>query len=266
MDNEIKAPKKTYRMRISLILIIIGILTLVAGIIYACNTDMSKYNRTKDVNKTFESTSISKIHIKYGAGNLNISKSNDDKIHVSGKILGNIVVGTDNDTFNIGYNHNIDYFGFHPAINYTNIGLNISLPDKIYDSFVLDMGAGQTDLSDVSCKTAKIDLGAGQSDFKNFTATDSMTTDCGAGQVNFKNCNFNNADVDCGVGEFNYSGKLSGNTKVDCGVGACNLTIDGKESDYKFTGKNKQNQGSNSGTNKLDIDNGVGETTITFIG
>ena len=99
----------------------------------------------------------------------------------------------------------------------------------------------------------------------------------GAGEINIDAISMNSLDLDMGVGELSLTSKLTGENKIDCGIGKINLSLIGSLEDYeifldKGIGKatingNKMNADNTYGTgsNKLDIDGGIGSIDIELI-
>lgn len=277
-NNEYMSSGKKRKSHIGIIIfismILLGIIVAAAGAIWAYNTDMTKYMKVKSVDETFDAENVKNVSVDYVCGNLIIEKSNDDNIHVYGTNVPEYVEFDLNENgFEVkSVEHNGKVFWenlqvFNWNFDRNNNGtLTVSLPQKSYDRFVLNLGAGKTDISDISCKNSEIDMGAGQTTVTNLSVSEFIDIDCGVGQVNFNNGYFGSADIDCGVGEFNFTGMLKGKTDIDCGVGACNFNIFGNKSDYTFTGDNygERSHSGTSGKYIIDVDSGVGEVNFSF--
>ena len=277
-NNEYMNTGKKHKSHIGIIIfismILLGIIVAAAGAIWAYNTDMTKYMKVKSVDETFDAKNVKNVSVDYVCGNLIIEKSNDDNIHVYGTNVPEYVEFDLNENgFEVkSVEHNGKVFWenlqvFNWNFDRNNNGtLTVSLPQKSYDRFVLNLGAGKTDISDISCKNSEIDMGAGQTTVTNLSVSEFIDIDCGVGQVNFNNGYFGSADIDCGVGEFNFTGMLKGKTDIDCGVGACNFNIFGNKSDYTFTGDNYGERSHSGAIGKyiIDVDSGVGEVNFSF--
>ena len=105
-----------------------------------------------------------------------------------------------------------------------------------------------------------LDIGAGQMELSGIRATE-LDVDCGTGQMELENVTAQNVDADCGVGQLTM--EMTGqqeeyNYEVDCGIGRVVVG----DSSYSGLGSSKQIR--NGGNKNIDLDCGVGEIKITF--
>lgn len=158
-----------------------------------------------------------------------------------------------------------------------NIRVTLTVPeDTVFSRADIDTGAGEVFIENLTADSLILTLGAGELQGNNLIANNSATIDGGAGSITITNCALHNADIDMGIGEFNYTGTLAGNSKIDYGVGETNLTLSGSENDYqiildKGVGDaivNGMSLGDDStygnGSNRIEIDGGVGELNVAF--
>ena len=121
-----------------------------------------------------------------------------------------------------------------------------------------------------------MELGAGKVTIDKLNVFDQTDIDSGAGEVEIRDGELNNLDLNMGVGKFTLNTKLSGNSTIDHGVGAFTLNLIGSKSDYQiYVNKGlgsvsldgeevADNQTIGTGSNRLEIDGGVGKIDIHF--
>lgn len=265
-ENAIYEKKKKHKggMFFFLIVMVLGIVAVCIGGIWTYKTDMSKYIDVTEVRKSYDADNVTDIAIDYVAGHLVVEKSNDSKIHIIGdKVPTDVEFEVKDKCFKVSSKSQMNVYAGLQWMQ-DDYELVIQLPEKIYNSVDLDLGAGKSDIRDIHTKSLKLDMGAGQTNVNNIKADKYADVDCGVGQTNFSNCTFSSVDFDCGVGELNFSGKIQGNAKVDSGVGSCNFKLDDPESCYFFTGDNSNGYGSSNGKYNIDLDNGIGAVTFQF--
>lgn len=117
--------------------------------------------------------------------------------------------------------------------------------DIVFDRVDLDTGAGLVWIEDLEAKTVDLDLGAGKVEISRLVATDEADIDGGAGAVTISSGQIQNLDLDVGVGKMTLTAKLTGENRLDMGVGAGEITLLGRDQDYRFR-----------------IDKGLGEITV----
>ena len=285
--------KPNYFFRVSLIMLIVGVLLLIAGFAWHANADMSNYYKTTEVNETYDAANVSGIEIDYSSCVVKLAKSNDDKIHITGKVPDDVKISCDEKLL---IKQKMKIWSFFSLRFWDDdkqdTSLEILLPEKEYgniyidggegeselrdiqcDSVQIDVGAGEiyfdnvkvkhtididggageVDIANVSCEKLMVDMGAGEMKVKDSELSGKMTVDGGAGEIEVINTSTGGLDIDCGVGEFTYSGRVEGDIKVDGGVGECTLDLENPSSDF---GKGKKYS--------LDIDTGVGDVTVNY--
>ena len=137
------------------------------------------------------------------------------------------------------------------------------------------MGAGKLKVSELNSKSANFDLGAGAIILNGLNISEQFELDGGAGSIILDKAVLNNSDIDLGVGVLTLTGQLLGNTKIDGGVGNINLTLLDTKDNYKFViekglgkvtidGTNYSSTTVGEGTNLIQLDTGIGSTTISF--
>lgn len=260
-----------------LVLVVVGIILLVIGVIIYNVNDRDKYFKLKDIHQTFNSETVTKVDMDIPFGDLNITKSNDKMIHIDAEnIPDEFDAKVEGTTFKTSCVRKRIGFITMPSFHLwgdNNATLNIALPEKVYASFILNMGAGETTASDIECGKFKIDCGAGEVTFTDVTC-DNGEIDCGAGQVNINdmdckekldidggagdinviNSTLGGLDLDQGVGQFEFKGTINGNIDADGGVGEMTFRLTNPETDFS----------KNGGKYKMDIDHGIGSVDVYY--
>lgn len=263
---------KRRRFPFFLTIFIIGIVLFIVGVVLIKVTNTKSLGKRYSYNETFDVATIDNMEIDFSAGDLNIKKSSDENIHVTGENLPEkINFSSSNSKLQVKTADSLLHLkGGYISFDGSQPTLTIELPEKTFDTVKIDAGAGQMKLSDLTCENLDIDFGAGSSEVINVTCTNEADFDLGVGKTVFKDCTFNDSDFDCGVGETDFSGKLLGDADIDGGIGSINFDIDGCKNDYKIKSDSKVKINSTSEESelsykiKLDIDNGIGEISLNF--
>lgn len=251
---------------------IIGIVLFIVGVVLIKVTNTKSLGKRYSYNETFDVATIDNMEINFSAGDLNIKKSSDENIHVTGENLPEkINFSSSNSKLQVKTADSLLHLkGGYISFDGSQPTLTIELPEKAFDTVKIDAGAGQMKLSDLTCENLDIDFGAGSSEVINVTCTNEADFDLGVGKTVFKDCTFNDSDFDCGVGETDFAGKLLGDADIDGGIGSVRFDIDGCKNDYNIKSDSKIKINSTTEENelpykiKLDIDNGIGEISLNF--
>lgn len=157
-----------------------------------------------------------------------------------------------------------------------NGSITVYVPyDVKLNELEIDNGAGEISIEGIRSYKLNVEQGAGRLEI-NDSQFDNTDIDGGAGEVKVTLSTLNNLDMDSGVGKIVMEALITGNSKIDCGVGELDITLLGKDSDYrilaqkgigsiKIAGVNQSNDSVyGSGTNRLELDGGVGSINIDF--
>ena len=266
--------KKTGSNSVCIVCLILGAILFITGfILFKANED--DYNNTNDYTNSFSSENVTDIDLDIKWADLTISQSDDDNIYIDAQnVPKTFKAEIKNGTFVTDYNIKSFSFFHLPSIfsgSDYDTTIDIKLPEKQYHSFILDMGAGESKISDIECKDMTMNCGAGRVNLNNIDCT-SCDIDCGAGEVTVGNINCKNTlvidggagrlningvlggiELDQGTGEFKFTGTINGNIKADGGVGKMEFNLTNPSSDF---GKN--------GKYTIDIDHGVGSTSVNY--
>ena len=160
--------------------------------------------------------------------------------------------------------------------NYNDAVLSLSIPAGIeLESIDITTGAGRFTADSLKAKRLNMEFGAGEVVIGELRASESAELDGGAGKITVSNGSMCDLDLNMGVGELNVSAELLGECDLDLGVGQTNLILYGTLETYgirfdKGLGSitvNGQGFGDGSsfgsGSNRIEIDGGVGAINIT---
>lgn len=114
-----------------------------------------------------------------------------------------------------------------------------------FDEVEIVVGAGKMDIEELTTKNLKLDLGAGKTTINELVVTEKAEVEGGAGLVEIRGGELRNLDLDLGAGKAEVRAKVTGSGKVTSGVGKTDLTLLGREGDYKIA-----------------IDKGIGSVTL----
>lgn len=146
-----------------------------------------------------------------------------------------------------------------------------------FDEVELVIGAGKLDIEKLTTKNLKLDLGAGKTEIRELVVTERAEIEGGAGMVKINDGELRNLDLGIGAGKAEVRAKVTGNAKVSSGVGKTDLTLVGRESDYKFTidkgigsvtldGMSlSDGQTVGDGATRIDVKSGVGAVEIKIV-
>lgn len=156
--------------------------------------------------------------------------------------------------------------------------LTVYVPkDFIFDLVNIKTGASKLNISTLSTKKLSLSLGAGKVKVSNLNVANSADIEGGAGEIVIEDSSITNLDLDMGAGKLLLNSKLTGNNKIDAGVGKMDLLLIGSLNDYNImldkgigsatiNNSNMENDKTYGiGTNKIDIEGGIGSINIDFI-
>ena len=155
--------------------------------------------------------------------------------------------------------------------------LVITIPkNSKYKKVSISNGAGKINIDTLKTNNLELNVGAGKVSINNLVVESSTDIDGGAGEIVINNSELSNLDLDMGVGKVTISGKLYSSSDIDAGVGELSINLDGSEEDYEISiekgvgeatinGENIKNEAVyGNGSNKIDIDGGIGKISINF--
>ena len=222
---------------------------------------------SKSIAETFNAKDIENITVDTSALDITFKKSPDGKIHVNSdnapedlnvKSEGKELIITSKKH---GW-HGIKELVYDLIAWDENYNIVVQLPEKQYDIFKLDLGAGDTDISDVKCNVFTIDDGAGDVDISSFECK-TLEIDSGAGDIEMRNVNCDTLQLDLSAGNFTGEQIACNTADVDNGAGdfkaerlQCRgtLKLDTAAGDAKIN---------NSVSGGIECDNGSGDFTFS---
>ncbi|MBR1764528.1 MAG: DUF4097 family beta strand repeat protein [Ruminococcus sp.] len=237
-------------------LIIVGVVILIIGIIFwKVSGGAEKYIPLSTVSEELDAGDLTGIDIDVGTCKLTVKTHQSDKVMIEATDFPKDEYGykVEDGVFKIYSKRNVHVIGLSSmGLPGRSTEMTVTVPEKVYDLFELDLGAGEADISGISARTADLDLGAGNVKLEDFV--------------------IDKLDIDCGTGDLKYTGEINESGDIDCGTGNVELKLSASYSDYtldidKGIGSVDINKGSAPATGrdiKLDIDCGIGNVTLSF--
>lgn len=243
----------------------LGIASLIANIVGFFDNEnyLGEFQKTeidsKDIRNLDIDINASALTIK--SGDKLLVETNNKKLKVNSR-NGTLFIEENTRRFYINDNHST---------------IILYIPNEItFDVIDIQTGAGIITIDGLRTQQLSLMLGAGETTLKNIDIKKSAEIEGGAGKLSFENASINDLDFDIGVGEVVFSGALYGSATINSGVGALTMNLDGTKDIYSITidkgigsvmiENNKISDGDTvgNGSNKIDIDGGVGAITIEF--
>lgn len=246
------------------------IVSIISGIIYGLSTVGIIFTNSNNITTEMKTTSINS-----DINSLEIDINSSDLTIKSGDML---TIETNNSDINIIEEAELLSIKEkkNNILSTKNSKLIITLPDKIYNTLAINIGAGKVNIEKINANSGTIELGAGNIVIDDIIIEKSLNLENGAGDLNIRNGIINNLDLSIGAGSVTLKSKVLGNSKLDCGVGKVNLDLIETKEDYtlkisKGVGtitvadeKVKENYNYGTGINSIVIDGGVGKVKVNF--
>ena len=276
-----------------LIILLLGMVTTTTGIIMCKNTDMNKYFKTKEYNTSVAADKVANINIESKFGDYTIKKGSGKEITIDAKgVAEDFTAELKGDTLNITSEKKAANFWISfPMLTYQSCKVEIVLPEKQYDSLIINDGTGDLNLEslkikeivskngtgdkefnnitcdtlnvtngtgdskieDLTCVSCKFSSGTGDVDFDNINCKEEIEVELGTGDTTIENSVCSGFNAEHGTGDFTFSGTVNGDIKIKSGVGDLEVNLTNPETDF---GKN--------GKYKMSIEKGVGDKEITY--
>lgn len=249
-----------------LIVLIVGGIVRVLGVFFESPEQDSV---TKESTTYTVSDAVTSLDILINAANLTIRDADTFSVESN---LKHLTVKEENGVLIIEEDRKTVW-----GMTYGNASLIIGIPkDTEFQKVAVVTGAGKLSVGTLRAQTLQLELGAGEADIQSLTATTSADIDGGAGKLAVHNGSLTNLDLDMGVGQLTLTSSLLGDCELDMGIGKSNVTLLGDKAQYAVSvekglgnltvdGKNVSDFGSfGNGTNKVEIDGGVGAIQVQF--
>ncbi len=240
------------------------------------NSKMAEGETVTDTDK------IRKVKMELGAGEIEIKKSRDGDFHINEegnmKVTSNVKGGTLE--IKAGMEGDIQIFGFSTGASVSTGSAVIYLPEQVYESVTIDMGAGVCSGEVPECEEFKVDLGAGEIEF-DYVKANEMELRVGAGECEIGLIEAETLEADIAMGQFTAKAIVDTELDATVGMGEIDMEIVGDENDFDYdveVGAGEVRIGSrtysglgSSGSQKNDtgreinVDCGMGEARIRFV-
>lgn len=162
------------------------------------------------------------------------------------------------------------------GVAYTDAMLTLYVPkDTTFGFADISTGAGKLTVDALCAETLDLQLGAGAVEIGYLEAAREADIEGGAGAVTVADGSLMNLELEMGLGELTMTASLHGDCELSLGVGESDLTLLGDEADYsveiekglgtiKVNGNTVSAYRSTGGSNRVDIEGGVGEINLMF--
>lgn len=249
---------------VAICLAVFIIATIVNCIVLFVGTFINVDTKRESFTENF--TDVRNLDIDIASADIIIEKGTEFKVEAE-NVSSNLKVKQHGSTLTL--KENFGFFGH----SFKSGKITITVAEGVLNELNIDTGAGAIEISDITVKLIDVDQGAGSIRINNLVS-DKTIIDGGAGEIDIKNSKLNNLDLDAGVGRTTIEGTIYGKSDIDCGVGEINLNLVGDESVYKIVASKgigninindvnyKSDETYGYGSNKIDIDGGVGAINI----
>lgn len=166
--------------------------------------------------------------------------------------------------------------GVH-GTDYSDAILKLYVPEgTVFESVVIETGAGRLTADTLSANSLKLKLGAGQAVFGCLNASSDADLEGGAGEIRILSGTLRNLELSLGVGNLDMTARLLGDSHLECGIGESDLTLIGSKDDYRVSiekgigsisvdGVDASDFGSSgNGQNSITVEGGIGAVNIVF--
>ena len=247
------------------------ILSIIKGIAMGIGSVNYFYNDnsktiTKDMQKTdINNENINNLNIDLNYSSLEIRTGNEFAVETNNS---KVTIKDYNNTLDVKENNSNWYNHNYQVIVY--------IPENIiFDKVNISNGAGEVNISSISCSDFEYSIGAGKTSINNLVANDKAKIDGGAGKINIDNGIIGTLNLDMGVGKTDINANITADSKISAGVGSLNLNLLNTMSNYKIrvdkglgsiniNGHEVDDESTTgSGLTDINVDGGVGSINIS---
>lgn len=149
---------KRRRFPFFLTIFIIGIVLFIVGVVLIKVTNTKSLGKRYSYNETFDVATIDNMEINFSAGDLNIKKSSDENIHVTGENLPEkINFSSSNSKLQVKTADSLLHLkGGYISFDGSQPTLTIELPEKAFDTVKIDAGAGLAEYFNIDVNIVRI--------------------------------------------------------------------------------------------------------------
>ncbi|MBQ8502779.1 MAG: DUF4097 family beta strand repeat protein [Clostridia bacterium] len=253
------------------IILIVGIFTGVAGLLFVITGGMSIKNHVVEQQQNIEFSEVYE-----GIEEFEIDLASAELIIASGDELR---VETNDSSISIKQKKNklkIEENGKFLSV-FDDTSVILYLPsDAVYEKFNLQSGAGSVSIDKLTSKKMNIEVGAGEATAQYLQAITSADIEVGTGEIYITDGDFNNLKFEVGVGEGYLKGDLTGKNEIEVGIGELVFTANSPISEYTVeaeTGIGSFTIGSEiitdnctigNGANIIEVNGGIGSIKVDF--
>ena len=209
-------------------------------------------SKAVDLSVDFSASEISSVHISCSLGDLIVCPSPDDDAHVRCLNVpeGSFAEAADGTlTLEVKKPSVLKTVFKNP---FTNTSCTVALPDKLYDSLWAETGVGNSRMTEISCREARIETGLGNIVIEGFKPLETLKLETGSGNVSAELPQCGKAEISTG----------RGNTTISCC--AAGLTVHGGTGNIELTGTVNGEMVLKGGIGNMSFDGTVnGDMTVS---
>ena len=266
------------RVPIAVWVMLVGVITAVAGLVWCLNTDLKKYAKTENLYSDQDTDDIRDLELEFDCATVNITPSADDQIHLSIQNApeGVYTYGVKDHTFYIKRKSIFSILRFSgvskiPFLKdvYPEATINLQLPTSLtFEKVEIGSSLSDVSINTINCEKLEIDNGMGTLELINCRA-EKTELDNGMGKMTVLDSTLGETDIDNGMGKIKLTNCVLHDSDIDNGMGEVDLNISGDGEDYRISGDHgdvdiKGRTGSSGAKYKIKIDNGLGDIDISF--
>lgn len=265
-DNRMTAKKFADALAVAVIVIILFALFGVTGLFSELGAMLEGKEEKTEIS-TFTATEITDLEIEVATADIIITKG------------ASLSIESDRFGFSLKEKKgkiSLEERGGIFAFN-KNRKVKITVPEGFtFDKLEIETGASDISGDALKANSLEFDIGAGSIALDSLEVYEKANIDCGAGELVLNNGTINNLNFSLGVGNAKVNSVLTSDCDFECGVGELELNLPDGKDNYSFrfdTGlgpvmldsqRIRSGAEIGSGSNKIQVEGGVGSINITF--
>ena len=258
-------------LAIYLIIMIVGIVFSIFAVIIGLEKWGNISNQEIIEHNSVDISNVKNMDIKLGICKLEIKQGEQLKIETS-DVTDKFKCNVKNDTLKIEddkMNANI-FKNKIPKVT-------IYIPEHYeFNEIDLELGINNSNIYELNGKDINIEVGVGKARIYNLNG-EKIEINGGAGETIIDNFSIERLELESGIGSMIINGEILDDSEITSGIGRLEVNLVGEKDDYElilqrgignleFNGeKVKENDKIGSGSIKIRVEAGIGETEINFV-
>lgn len=258
-------------LAIYLIIMIVGIVFSIFAVIIGLEKWENISNQEIVEHNSVDISNVKNMDIKLGICKLEIKQGEQLKIETS-DVTDKFKCNVKNDTLKIEddkMNANI-FKNKIPQVT-------IYIPENYeFNEIDLELGINNSNIYELNGKDINIEVGVGKAKIYNLNGK-KVEINGGAGETIIDNFSIERLELESGIGSMIINGKILDDSEITSGIGRLEVNLVGEKDDYELIlqrgignlelngEKVKENDKIGSGSIKIRVEAGIGETEINFV-